>query len=356
MKVESIPGYTVEDKVESALMEPVELEGVLWAPGEHHPTINGAPGRVIVTEENIQDAYPLFKEKTMEGGILVDVEHVAGKDNLLSETHDAIAAITQVELTSEGIIAVEITPLKEEFLGLLDEGLVKAFSVSITADVHEEDGAYYIDRVTGVDRVSLVKHPACPTCRVAWINATGADEDGRRVSLRFGGEILTEQEGVAAVKEASLEEVMAALEEVMAALEELKSKMEEVISAINSIEEPEEPEEGDETPKESVGVESSAADELAREVQEMKEKLELQEAKAIVEAYVEEGKVLPRDIEKHVKIALSNPEEYKELMDDAPVLIDMSRKSVKAEETKEDDRKPTYREFLEELKKARGEV
>ncbi len=342
-------------KVESALMEPVELEGVLWAPGEHHPTINGAPGRVIVTEENIQDAYPLFKEKTMEGGILVDVEHVAGKDNLLSETHDAIAAITQVELTTEGIIAREITPLKEEFLGLLDEGLVKAFSVSITADVHEEDGAYYIDRVTGVDRVSLVKHPACPTCRVAWINATCADEDGRRARITFGGEKLAEQEGVAD-KEASFEEVMAALEEVMAALEELKSKMQEVISAINSIEEPEEPEEGDETPKESVGVESSAADELAREVREMKEKLELQEAKAIVEAYVEEGKVLPRDIEKHVKIALSNPEEYKELMDDAPVLIDMSRKSVKAEETKEDDRKPTYREFLEELKKARGEV
>ena len=356
MKVESIPGYTVEDKVESGVMGPVKLEGVLWAPGEHHPSINGVPGKLIVTEENVLDAYPIFKEKVMKGGVLVDVEHVAGKDNLLSDVYDAIALITRVDLEEGKIIAREIKPLKEEFTRLLEKGLVGAFSVSITADVTEENGEHHIQKVYDVERVSIVKNPACPECRVERIDAAGADEDGRRVSLRFGGEILTEQEGVAAVKEASLEEVMAALEEVMAALEELKSKMEEVISAINSIEEPEEPEEGDETPKESVGVESSAADELAREVQEMKEKLELQEAKAIVEAYVEEGKVLPRDIEKHVKIALSNPEEYKELMDDAPVLIDMSRKSVKAEETKEDDRKPTYREFLEEIKKMRGEV
>lgn len=348
----------LEDKVESALMEPVELEGVLWAPGEHHPTINGAPGRVIVTEENIQDAYPLFKEKTMEGGILVDVEHVAGKDNLLSETHDAIAAITQVELTSEGIIAVEITPLKEEFLGLLDEGLVKAFSVSITADVHEEDGAYYIDRVTGVDRVSLVKHPACPTCRVAWINATGADEDGRRARITFGGEKLTKE--TVEAKDASVEEAVS-FKDLAKVLEEIQGKLNELLEVIGESAKEEEDQDGkpgNETPV-AAGVESSESEagveELATEVKEMKEKLRLQEARAIVEAYAAEGKVLPRDIEKHVKIALSNPEEYKELMEDAPILIEMSRKSseVKAEEEK---RKPTYHELLEEIKKMRGEV
>ena len=62
-------------------------------------------------------------------------------------------------------------------------------------------------------------------------------------------------------------------------------------------------------------------------MKEMKAKAAKAEAEGIVNGYLEAGKILPKQVEKHIAMAMKAPEDYKGIMDDASVVIDMDKHS-----------------------------
>lgn len=344
-RLESLPGYTADDKLrEEATWEPIHLEAVIWAPGEHHPSLNGDPCTLIVTEEDVREAYPRFRELAEDQGIPVDVDHLKAEDSTLLQDlgYDEVARITRVALRDGKILATEIQPVHESFYTLLREGLVKAFSVYMDAEVESVgDGVYRVTGVNSLESVSLVKNPACRQCTVQRIYAARADDTRHilEVKMRFGGDTLadpgTQEPGQVPGQEQGQDLAME--------LEGLLSRLEKVAEKLEALLNPGEEDGGEDEP-------AIEAENLKTEVEAMKRKLLENEARELVESYAEEGKILPKDVERHMKLALSNPTEYRELMDDAPVIIEMSRKSAAVKQAKE-EKKPSYQEFLKELER-----
>ena len=86
---------------------------------------------------------------------------------------------------------------------------------------------------------------------------------------------------------------------------------------------------------------------LTLEVEKLKkDKLQL-EANNAVEGYMKEGKILPKDIAKHQAIAMKTPEEYKELMATAPIVVELDRLSASDSGDNESDDEDIFKEYNE---------
>jgi hypothetical protein len=66
-------------------------------------------------------------------------------------------------------------------------------------------------------------------------------------------------------------------------------------------------------------------EQLKTDMKEYKAKAAKAEAAAIVNPFLEEGKILPADVEKHIGMAMKAPEDYKSIMESAAVVVDMKK-------------------------------
>lgn len=331
-----------------------KVDGVLWAPGVHRPHVDGEVSTVHVTEEDVRAAYPLFEQMARDGGIPVDVDHLyrdRGKEILHSLGYGDVARITGVELREDGIHATRLRAREDLFQGLIEGGVVEAFSPYMDVLMYRDpDGGYRVREVGELKSVSLVKTPGCPTCRIMRIESSGAD-DMRRASIMFyfGGGYMTEKEEIregvqeeepvaqagaeAEANDDLLEKVKAMVDEAIGSLkEELQGMVQESIKA--TVESSSEP--------------GGEDDDIRAELEAMKARLLEAEAKELVESYAGQGKILPRDLDKHMTLAMKARDEYVELMESAPVVVDMTRKSSPARKEAKPD-KPSYQQFLDEL-------
>ena len=70
---------------------------------------------------------------------------------------------------------------------------------------------------------------------------------------------------------------------------------------------------------------------MKAKIADMEAKAAQKEATNLVNDYINEGKILPKDVEEHVALALSEPEGYQKLMAKAPIIVEINKKYSDAE-------------------------
>jgi hypothetical protein len=132
------------------------------------------------------------------------------------------------------------------------------------------------------------------------------------------------------------------MKEVMDVLDKINSNMERQNNALTAIEgklgikeaPPGEPAPAAEPPKQPAAASQPKDDtriaKLEEEIKAQKAAAHKAEATGIVQGYLKEGKIQPANTESHIAMAMKAPEDYKAVMEKAPIIIDMEKHSKPA--------------------------
>lgn len=302
-----------------------------WTKGPMNLWVDNKPARVYVPENNIKPTYELLQSRlSKEGRIPIGIDHlpdniikanpILAKLNLLDvgevtrikydPTNDAIR-IAEAELTNP-----QIRQLYED--GELD--MVSIVANSTTSECPRGDYDYIIN-TTDITRVDIVEKGACTACNIP----KPTDSSDTVVYARYA--IQKEEEND--MSDLTKEDIKKIFDE---SIDEKLAPMQEQINTILA-REPADPT-GDEG-------ETIEDDEKVKEMEARIADLKKESATAKVDNLIAQGKIVPAKKETMVELCASNSELFEELMEDAPVLIDLkTRKSLLAGNSDDDDDEP----------------
>lgn len=329
--------------------------------------LNGKPTRVHATPESVKKDFEILKKNLP---IPLGIDHldeetlqknpILKKMNLLS-----VGVIKEVELIDDEIRITEAEITNPTIKELHDAGELPGFSkvsdmVTGVATVARADRD---EKYSVIQRVDFVEKQACERCRVKPPRQANAGFSRANAKAIIGDDILPEDgsnpgnqgnnpdgEG-----EGESEPTMA---DVMGKLEKINANLERQNTALLAIEgklgiKEATPPGGDQTGQTQqqgaaagssegegetegqTGQASTAADQrisaLEQEIEAQKAKAAEAEAAGIVNTFLEAGKIKPADTDKHIAMAKASPDNYKAVMEGAPVIIDMNRHSTPGE-------------------------
>lgn len=222
----------------------------------------------------------------------------------------------------------------------------------------------YIEDHNVINRVDFVEKGACTTCNVEYghnlLEAKSIIGDIMVEEGNNGNNNTDGQEGEN--QDPSLADVAKSITNFKKEVTDKLDNMDERITAI----------EGGDGEAGNAGGESSGDSEEGSEGETKDPKLEALEAKvasmeakaaekeatSLVNGYIEEGKILPKDVKDHVELALSEPEGYQKIMAKAPVVVEIDKRHSSAEAGNPDNDESeeyTDKDFAEDYEAAYGE-
>lgn len=295
----------------------------IWGAGKHHLYINKKPTWVYVSPEAARKDYKILKANLP---IPIGIDHLDPEiiqANKILEKMDPlnVGTINDVELKDDGIHILEAEISNPAIQQLYKDKKLPSWSIVSKASLKEcQSGkADYIENYSIIDRVDFVEKGACTTC-----NLNYEDNDDLIYAKSVIGEIMADNnENNNENNNPTLEDVVKAITDFK---KEVNDKIEKIDERIKAVEEPSEENNDDEGSENNAENDANAKnpelEKLQKDIAKMKAEAADMEAKNTVKSYIDEGKILPKDIENHVSLAATNPEQYKVMMDDAPVLIE----------------------------------
>lgn len=298
--------------------------------------LDDQPRKVKATPESVARDYEILKKNLP---IPIGIDHlkpetlqknpILDKMNLLNVgvIHDVKLENNEIQITR-----AEITnPTIKE---LYDQGELPYFSqvsdMKAPPCPSPGSGVDNVEEYSVIKRVDFVERGACTQCTTG-INRANAEEARFNAKAIIGDDKLSETESNQTAGEGEGEGEVT-LETIAQKLDTMEKAIGAFDERIKKLEEP--PQEGEEGEGEGEGEAGEAGEadpkltELEKEIQTLKATAAKAEATSTVKAYLKEGKIEPKSVEKHIAMAMATPTEYKELMDDAPVIIDLERHST----------------------------
>jgi hypothetical protein len=297
----------------------------IWGVGKHHLFINGQPRWVYVSPEALRKDYEILKANLP---IPVGIDHLDEKiiqQNKILKKMDllSVGSIEDVELVDNGIkiLKAKITnPLIQE---LYNQKKLPSWSIVSKVSLKEcKSGKVdYVEDYSIINRVDFVEKGACTTCNLEYnnelMNAKSVIGENMAEERNNPG-----QEGQEGNEEPTLTDVAKAITDFKEEIKEDINKIDERITALEKGNTEGQANNADESGEGSGDNEENLEFKAMKaEIAEMKAKAIKAEAKATVEGYVKEGKIEPKNIDKHVKLALGDIDSYNDMMAEAPVVI-----------------------------------
>jgi chromatin remodeling complex protein RSC6 len=322
----------------------------IWGVEKHHLFVNGNPAWVYVSKEALEKDYNILKAKLP---IPIGIDHLDPEmiqENKILEKMDLlnVGIITDVELKENGIhiLEAQITnPLIQE---LYNDEKLPDFSMvgNVFLSECETGQVDYIENYNVINRVDFVEKGACTTCNVEYNDLMNAKSVIGDINMTEEGNENNPKND----DETTLTDVVQAISDFK---EEQKTQFDSLDERIKALEEnkaeandpdPEENDSEGDTNEDNPEVKAMRA-----EIDEIKAQAAQKEATSIVTGYINEGKVLPKHVEKHVSLALAEPEAYKEMMAEAPEIVPIGERLSDAEAGNSDDEDSEEEDPVDEL-------
>ena len=334
--------------------EHIKIKGIIWATGNHRvwlknkETTTRTAKTVKVTNKSLKRDFDILNQNLpVPLGIDHLDEELIAQYPLLNELDLLnVGVINKIKLSDEGIRIMDAELSNPELKRLYMEGKLSDFS--IVADIHTkeclEDGVDFVEDYSHIKRVDFVGQGACSSCKIednpTFLNASLSLNNNNE------GEIMVDVENKKENKKDEKQvETPESIEELIEVVDGLTKRVEALEEIVGVPEKEEKKEEEAEASKPPVADDSISK--LTLEVEKLKkDKLQL-EANNAVEGYMKEGKILPKDIAKHQAIAMKTPEEYKELMATAPIVVKLDRLSASDSGDNESDDEDIFKEYNE---------
>lgn len=295
----------------------------IWTKGKLELFLNNEPQEVYVTPESVHDTYKdLQSTLTNDGSVPIGIDHLPEaviKANPILEKLDLlnVGTITAVDYntTDDSIEIKEATLTNPLIKQLYLDGELDSVSIVAPATVKtcpQNDDVLIVEKTT-INRVDIVGEGACPTCKIPKPNNT---EDF--VYARKPINTNTEVNDMAEEETITMENIQAMLEEALNPVTEKLTAIEERVAAL------------EEEPADDEGKPGEENDEIKAAKAEA--------AEALVDAQIMAGKVVPAQKEAMTKLALADTESFKDLMKEAPIIVDLeARRSLLGLDDEEGD-------------------
>lgn len=295
----------------------------IWTKGKLELFLNNEPQEVYVTPESVHDTYKdLQSTLTNDGSVPIGIDHLPEaviNANPILEKLDLlnVGTITAVDYntTDDSIEIKEATLTNPLIKQLYLDGELDSVSIVAPATVKtcpQNDDVLIVEKTT-INRVDIVGEGACPTCKIPKPNNT---EDF--VYARKPINTNTEVNDMAEEETITMENIQAMLEEALNPVTEKLTAIEERVAAL------------EEEPADDEGKPGEENDEIKAAKAEA--------AEALVDAQIMAGKVVPAQKEAMTKLALADTESFKDLMKEAPIIVDLeARRSLLGLDDEEGD-------------------
>lgn len=305
----------------------------IWGVGKHHLFVDGEPTWVYVSPEAAKKDFNILKANLpIPIGIdhlddkLLEQNPILKKMNLLD-----VGEISDVELKDNGIHILEAkitNPLVKE---LYNEKKLPDFSMVGNVSLNEckTGQADYVENYNVINRVDFVEKGACTTCNVEYGHSL---LEAKSVIGDIMAEDGNNNDNGGQNEDPTLNDVMKGITDLKEEQKNQFDGLDERIKALeeNNAEGSNPDDEGDNEGSEG-SEDNSELKAMKAEIAEMKAKSAKKEATSLVNSYIDEGKVLPKAVAKHVSLALAEPEAYKEMMAEAPVVVEINKRRSNAE-------------------------
>lgn len=341
----------------------------IWGVGKHHLFVDGKPTWVYVSEDALKKDYNILKAKLP---IPIGIDHLDKKilqENPILEKLDLlnVGVIEDVELKDTGIHILEgkiTNPIIKE---LYDEKRLPDFSMvgNVSLSKCKTGKVDYIEDHNVINRVDFVEKGACTTCNVEYghslleaksIIGDIMAEDGNNGNNNNGDG----QEGDN--QDSTMADVVKSITDFKKEVSDKLDSMDERITAIEGGTGEAQNSDYDNNDNGEDGSEGETKDPkleaLEAKVASMEAKAAEKEATSLVNGYIEEGKILPKDVKDHVELALSEPEGYQKIMAKAPVVVEIDKRHSSAEAgnlDNDESEEYTDKDFAEDYEAAYGE-
>lgn len=311
--------------------------------------VDNKPTHVYASQRSVKRDYDILKSSLP---IPIGIDHlndetlqnnkILSKMNLLD-----VGIINDIKLENNSIKITDSKITNPTVQELYNKGELPSFSV--VSDLYSSKcGTRKADKVeeySVIKRVDFVEKGACTECKVDLPDSTV--QIGNAKAVINGDESMAANPNdnpapdAGANPDQSGDETPATLDDVVKAIGTLGTKIDKMQTGITALEgkagikEPTAQDPNEQAPAaasspegEQASAEEARITALENEVKASKARAEKAEASAVVDKYLKEGKVKPAQVETHVAMAMATPEQYTELMKDAPVIIDMERHSA----------------------------
>ncbi len=348
----------------------IGVAGTIWSTGIHNmwlynpKTGKMEPSKVYVSPESLKKDYEILKENLP---IPLGIDHLDLDSNVLKKNKILqkmnllnVGLLRDVKLEDNKIkiTDAEITnPIIKE---LHQNGELNDFSKVSKMNVKPcpTGMADQVEKYSVINRVDFVGNGACEKCKVDMPLAASSSAYNAKAIIK-GDESMAADPNAGNPADPGADpnaqdpknNEPATLDDVVAAIGTLGTKIDKVQSGITALEgkagikEPVDPNadpnaqnppaaaseggegEGEKDPEGGASKPDPEVVKLRKEMDELKGNAAKAEAEGIVSGFLEEGKIKPAETEKHVAMAMKAPEEYQEVMKEAPKIIDMERHS-----------------------------
>jgi hypothetical protein len=312
--------------------------------------VDNKPTHVYASQRSVKRDYDILKSSLP---IPIGIDHlndetlqnnkILSKMNLLD-----VGVINDIKLENNRIKITDSKITNPTVQELYNKGELPSFSV--VSDLYSSKcGTGKADKVeeySVIKRVDFVEKGACTECKVDLPNSMA--QIGNAKAVINGDESMATDPNQNPAPDAGTnpddgsKPEPATLDDVVKAIGTLGTKIDKMQVGITALEgkagikEPT-PDGGNQEQPPATPAAASNADEdpnearivaLENEIKASKAQAQKAEASAIVNTYLKEGKVAPAETEAHVAMAMATPEQYKTVMDKAPVIIDMEKHSA----------------------------
>ncbi len=300
----------------------------IWGVGKHHLWINKEPRWVYVSPEALRKDYNILKANLP---IPVGIDHLDEKiikENKILSKMDLlnVGSIEDVELVDEGIRILEAKITNPLIQDLYNQKKLPSWSIVSKVSLKDcESGKVdFVEDYSIINRVDFVEKGACKTCNLEYT------ENGLLNAKSVIGDIMAEEgdsnNGTQSNdgSETTLNDVVKLITEFKGEVTENFKKMDDRIEALegNNARANDAGEDGDNPDGENQNTEDSKIEAALAEINDMKAKAAKNEATGLVNGYIKEGKVLPKQVEQHVTLAMAEPEQYKAMMAESPIIVE----------------------------------
>ena len=311
--------------------EPVT--GIIWAEGIHGIWVDKEPKQVKVTDKSIKKTFDTLQQNLP---IPIGIDHledeILNKNPILKKLDLLnVGTLNSVKLTDNGIEVEEAVIENPAVMELYATGQLPSFS--IVSDIYTRDcpelSVDYLEEYSDIKRVDFVERGGCQSCKVNQPQVVNA----RSIVDFEGDDTVKDEKKKGESQDSDVSAIIARLDKIE---ERITALVEEIKTNALKAEEAEKEDEGEAT--KTGEAKDPSLEKLEKEMEEIKTNALKAEAKAVVKGYLNEGKIAPKQVEQHEALAFSNPDGYKELMNDAPVIIDMTKQSKKDAEAEKADK------------------
>lgn len=322
--------------------------------------LDGKPTKVHATANSVKTNYAILKELLP---IPMGIDHLKPEvlqQNKILKKMDLlnVGVINDIELENDQIKIKDAEITNPTIQQLYDDGELPYFSFvsnmfTTPCPTGEADA---VEKYSIIGRVDFVEKGACESCRTG-LNSAQASNSKYNAKAIIGDDKVAAQsqdpkhnqnqgnqgdQTGDGETEPTLTDVMEAVGKIAEGVETQGKAIVAIMGKLGLSEAT--PQQGQQQQQAAAGSSEGETDDeggegeasnsedpriskLENEVKGMKAEAAKTVAKGKVNGYIKEGKILPKDVESHLALAMAAPDKYDAIMKEAPKVIDLERHS-----------------------------